>query len=256
MNTILYISIILFGFILRALTLFVYVVSFFLRVKIVTFNNKRFQDTPNRVFEMKDGHKEWKLYFSPYFWLFCFTCNGLDKTYSGPEPFMREQKQRWFGPGNIDLPHKKLKDKLRYFWICYRWNALRNPHWAFNEWFFREGKWKEGTEKVSYCRPLEGSIYKYWDITPQLKWDEGNDMGKVLRFQTIDTPQNEIWQCTHEGKKKITFTTHKGHKRFMYAFCKVTTLFNKQLIIEHQFGWNWWNGIPVFHFKHILRKTI
>jgi len=89
---------------------------------------------------------------------------------------------------------------------------------------------------------------------PQLKWDEGNDGGRELRFQTEDTSVDEIWLCTHLGKKKITFTTFKGKKRFMYAFCKVIYFRRLKLIIEHQFGWNWWNGIPILHFKHILRK--
>jgi hypothetical protein len=256
MNILLYIGIELFGFILRILTLVIYIISFFFRDRIVTFNNKRFQDTPDRVFKMKEGYKEWKLYFHPYFWLFWFTCNGLNKTFSGPEPFMREQKKKWFpvsyALNTLDWDHRN-KFSLRYFWICYRWNAIRNPHWAFNEWFFGEGKWKEGSEKVKYCYPMEGSIYKYWDITPQLKWDEGNDMGKVLKFQTPETPVGEIWWCTHIGKKALTFTTHKGNKRFMYCFCKIVPFFKKQLLIEHHFGWNWWNGIPILHFKHILR---
>lgn len=261
-----YIGIILFSLILRVLTLFVYPISFIFRSQIIGYCNKRFFEAPVRIFVMRKGYARWKLYFHPYFWLFCFTCNGLSKNFSGPSWFMYNKKVKWFPDCKEEFDvHEEYgeyldygsydfwPENIRYFWICYRWNALRNPAWAFSEWFFREGKWKEGTEKVKYCYPLKGSIYKYWDITPQLKWDKGNDGGKVLRFQTPETPVNEIWLCTHEGKKLITFTTHKGNKRFMYCFCKIVPFFKKQLIIEHHFGWNWWNGIPILHFKHILR---
>jgi hypothetical protein len=79
----------------------------------------------------------------------------------------------------------------------------------------------------------------------------------VLRFQTDDTPVDQIWLCTHLGQKKITFTTFKGNKRFMYCFAKIVYLrpLKLKLIIEHQFGWNYWNGLPILHFKHILRKA-
>ena len=226
------------------------------------------EDKVNRVLKHKPGFKKWKLYLHPYFWMFCLT-TGLTNNYSGHYWFMQKQKEKWFpwliepyalleleANSFLDTAYplrEKWYQQLQYFWICYRWQGLRNSHWAFNEWFFREGKWKEGSEKVKYCYPMEGSIYKYWDITPQLKWDEGNDMGKVLKFQTPETPVGEIWWCTHIGKKALTFTTHKGNKRFMYCFCKIVPFSKKQLLIEHQFGWNWWNGIPILHFKHILR---
>jgi len=168
---------------------------------------------------------------------------------------MKEQKGKLMYNAYFGHPLSGVSD-LMYFWICYRWQALRNAHWAFNEWFFREGKWKDNTVRIVYCDPPEGSIYKYWDIMPNLKWDEGNGSGKVLRWQTEDTPVNEIWLCTHLGKKKITFTTYKGHRRFMYAFTKIIPLrpLKLNLIIKHQFGWGYWNGIPEFQFKHILRK--
>ena len=222
---------------------------------------------------MRHNYRKWKVYFHPYFWMFCFT-TGLTNKWCGPEWFMRKQKEKWFRhlrmftdyyfftetmPTNLDywFPMCSFKQKLQYFWICYRWQALRNSHWAFSEWFYREGKWKDDTVSVKYCYPAEGYIYKYWDITPQLKWDEGNDGGKVLRFAPDDIQINDIWLFTHLGKKKITFTTFKGNRRFMYAFAKIIYLrpLKLKLIIEHQFGWNWWNGIPIFHFKHILRKS-
>ena len=222
------------------------------------------EDEVNRVFVLKSGYeKKWKLYLHPYFWMFCFT-TGLTDQYAGPSWYKRNLKEKWFGVSvlkescNIFGKWFNFKQRLQYFYLCYCWQALRNSHWAFMEWFFREGKWKDNTIRIEYCDPPEGSIYKYWDIMPQLKWDEGNDGGKVLRFQTDDTHVSEIWLCTHLGKKKLTFTTHKGNKRFMYAFAEIIYLrpLKLNLIIEHQFGWNYWNGIPIFHFKHILRKTL
>jgi hypothetical protein len=222
------------------------------------------EDGVNRVFVLKPGYKKWKLYLHPYFWMFCLT-TGLTNEWAGLYWYKKSLKERWFPAIDIEITaldfyvgyfKPDLLSKLRYFYLCYCWQALRNSHWAFNEWFFREGKWKDGTEKFVYCDPAKGSIYKYWDIMPQLKWDEGNDGGKVLRFQTDGTPVEQIWLCTHLGRKKLSFTTHKGNKRFMYAFAKIIYLrpLKLNLIIEHQFGWNYWNGLPILHFKHILRK--
>ncbi len=256
-----YIFIILLGLVLRVVSFIVYPVVFLLRRAVLEWALLHFFETSDRVFIMRKNYKKWKVYFHPYFWLFCFT-TGLTNQWHGPEWHLKELKLKWFANGYQDIFNDdeimdlyfNIIDRLRYFYFCYRWQALRNSHWAFNEWFFREGKWKPDTEKIEYCDPPIGSIYKYWDIMPQLKWDEGNDGGRELRFQTEDTPVEEIWLCTHLGKKKITFTTFKGNKRFMYAFCKVIYFCRLKLIIEHQFGWNYWNGIPILHFKHILRK--
>lgn len=221
------------------------------------------EDEVNRVFILKSGYKKWKLYLHPYFWMFCLT-TGLCDNYSGYSWYKENLRVKWFGEyaGMLDLAFNNPDEyfgatiihKLQYFYLCYCWQALRNSHWAFNEWFFREGKWKEGTEKVIYCRspkPLP-----WWDIMPEAKWDEGNDGGKVLRWPTPETPISEEWLCTHEGTKLITFTTHQGNKRFYFGHCKVHNFKKRILVIQYLFGWNWWNGIPVFHFKHILRKTI
>ncbi len=242
-NTLYYLFILLLDIPLRIISLVIYPIVFLLRWNVLKWATEHFYEDGNRMFVMCKGYKKWKVYFHPYFWLWCFT-TGLTIEFCGPEWFMREQK--------LDL------NGLRYFWICYRWQALRNSHWAWSEWFYREGKWKEGSEEMPYCRPMgrpmKGYIYKYWDIMPQLKWDEGNDGGKVLRFPPNEVLTSDIWLYTHTGKKRITFTTFKGNRRFMYAFCKVIYWKHYQLIIERQFGWNWWNGIPILHFKHILRK--
>ena len=267
MNVILYISILLLGIPLRIISAVFYLIPFLFRHRVLRFMNTRIkEDKEYRVLKHRPGFKKWKLYVHPYFWMFCLT-TGLCDNYSGYPWYKKNLRIKWFGEyaGMLDLAFNNPNEyfgatiihKLQYFYLCYCWQALRNSHWAFSEWFFREGKWKDGTEKFVYCDPAKGSIYKYWDIMPQLKWDEGNDGGRVLRFQTDDTHVSEIWLCTHLGKKKLTFTTHKGNKRFMYAFAKIIYLrpLKLNLIIEHQFGWNYWNGIVIFHFKHILRKS-
>ncbi len=225
------------------------------------------EDDVYRVFVLKPGIKKWNLYLHPYFWMFWFT-TGLTDNYSGHYWFMRKRKEKWF-PWLIEpyallekeankfldtayLLREKWYQTLQYFYICWRWQALRNSHWAFNEWFFREGKWKEGSQKVIYCnspKPIP-----WWDVMPEAKWDEGNDGGKVLRWPA-PWNQFEEWRYTHEGIKLITFTTHRGNKRFYFGHCKVYNFKKRILVIQYLFGWNWWNGIPVSHFKHIL-KTI
>ena len=244
-NTLYYLFIEIIGLPLRILNFVVYPIVFLFKQLILDWAIKHFYESSDKVFLMNKGYKKWKVYFHPYFWMFCLT-TGLTNQWHGDEWFMEDYKKK----------HPYTSDySLSYFWVCYRWQALRNGCWALAEWFFREGEWIEGSEKVSYCHPREGYIYKHWAITPQLKWDEGNDGGKVLRFPPDgDIPLEEIWLYTHLGKKKITFTTHKGNRRFMYAFCKVIYWKHHKLIIEHQFGWNWWNGIPILHFKHIIKK--
>lgn len=258
----------LLGIPLRILSTILYPIVFLFRCKVLLYMSKRVtEDEVNRVFILKSGYKKWKLYLHPYFWMFCLT-TGLCDNYSGYSWYKENLRVKWFGEyaGMLDLAFNNPDEyfgatiihKLQYFYLCYCWQALRNSHWAFNEWFFREGKWKDSTEKLIYCDPPIGSIYKYWDIMPQLKWDEGNDGGKVLRFQTDDTPIDQIWLCTHLGQKKITFTTYKGNRRYMYCYAKIVYLrpLKLKLIIEHQFGWNYWNGLPILHFKHILRRTL
>lgn len=265
MNTLLYIGITLLGIPLKVLSAILYPIVFLFRHKVLSYMSDRIkEDEVNRVFVVRPwyGRKKWELYLHPYFWMFCFT-TGLTDQWSGPDWFMRDKKSDWL----FDLIDAKVLNcndllfnityYLRYFYICYRWQGLRNSNWAFSEWFFREGKWKDDTVSIKYCYPAEGSIYKYWDIMPQLKWDEGNDGGKLLRWQTDETPVDDIWLRTHLGKKKLTFITHKGNKRFMYCYAKIVYLrrLKLKLIIEHQFGWNYWNGMVILHFKHILRKN-
>jgi len=259
-NTLYYLFMFILGLPLIIISAIIYPIVFLFRHKVLSFMLKRVEeDDVYRVFVLKQGYKKWKVSLHPYCWMFWLT-TGLTDQYIGPEWYKKLLKFKWFGYGmyaNLNNYYSQFnfKQKLRYFYLCYCWQALRNSHWAFNEWFFREGKWKDDTVSVKYCYPAEGYIYKYWDITPQLKWDEGNDGGRVLRFPPDDIQANGIWLYTHLGKKKITFTTFKGNRRFMYAFCKVIYFRRVKLIIEHQFGWNWWNGIPILHFKHILRKN-
>jgi len=270
MNIILYISIILTGLPLRVISAIAYWIPFSFRHKVLEFMNTRIEeDGEFRVLKHKPGFKKWKLYLHPYFWMFTLT-TGLTVNYSGHYWFLRKKKEKWF-PWLI-MPYALLEDKandlldrcwpfekktwkqsLQYFYLCYRWQGLRNSHWAFNEWFFQEGKWKDGSQKVIYCnspKPLP-----WWDIMPEAKWDEGNDGGKVLRWPTPETPISEEWLCTHEGTKLITFTTHRGNKRFYFGHCKVHYFKKHFLVVEYLFGWNWWNGLPTLHFKHILKKT-
>lgn len=270
MNTITYISIILFGLILRVISMFSYLITFFFREQIVTFNNKRFYDTPDKVFKVNPDVKKfiklgkvtiWWFNFHPYFWLFCLTCNGLDKTYSGSDNFMKEQKEKWFGRFGItqeQINNKKIKLSfmrfLKYFWICYRWNAIRNPHWAFNEWFFREGVYIEGTMKIV----KEKAPTKLPElIMPQAKFKDldgtyRENSGPYIRYPYEAAEQ---WQSTNEGKKLMIFKTHKGRERFYFGYCKIIPVrwLMKFLVIEILFGWNWWNGIPVLHNKYMFK---
>lgn len=257
-NIFIYIGIILLSIVLRVVALIVYPVAFLFREKIRTFAGKRFTETPDRVFQMNKGYKKWKLYFHPYFWLWCFTTNSDD--FDGPEWYLRDKKLDWLfdlidaGVLNNDIWFD-IVYKLRYFYVCYRWNALRNPHWAFSEWFFREGKWTETTQEVIYST----MSVPYWDIMPEayFKDAEGNFMSSSGPYIRYPFEASQEWESTHEGKKLITFYTFRGHKRFYYGFCKIILLkrLQKFLVIEQLFGWNWWNGIPVLHNKFMFKKA-
>lgn len=251
MNILYYILIQLSGIPLRILSAILYLIVFLFRHKVLKFMLARVEeDKVNRVFVLLPGTKKWKLYLHPYFWMFCFT-TGLTNNYCGPNWYkwnFKEKLWRHWGATFSLSPSYMIK----YFYICYCWQALRNSHWAFNEWFFREGKWRDESQKVIYCKSPKP--IPWWDIMPEAKWDEGNDGGKQLRWPTPETPLDEEWMCTHEGTKLINFTTHRGNKRFYFGHCKVYYFKKHFLVIQYLFGWNWWNGIPVFHFKHILRK--
>jgi hypothetical protein len=271
MNLILYIVIILIGIPLYIISAVLYLIPFIFRHKVLGFMNTKIEeDKENRVLKHRPGYKKWKLYLHPYFWMFTLT-TGLTRNYSGHYWFMRKKKEKWF-PWLVE-PYARLeleansfldtayplRDKwyqqLQYFWICYRWQGLRNSHWAFMEWFFQEGKWREGTEREIFCKSPKP--IPWWDIMPQAKWDAGgNESGKQLRWPIVsEIPIGDEWRCTHEGTKLITFTTHRGNKRFYFGHCKVYYFKKRFLVIQYMFGWNWWDGIPVFHFKHILKKN-
>lgn len=221
------------------------------------------EDDVNRVFVLKSGYKKWKLYLHPYFWMFCFT-TGLTDNYAGYEWYKRSLKIKWFPEfiNNNILKYKELdsiyhtfsiKEKIQYFYLCYCWQGLRNSHWAFSEWFFREGKYKENELVITKSDAPYGLAEL---IMPELKWDEGNDGGRQIRyFYEANGPSDE-WRTTHEGTKIMHFTTYKGNKRFYYGYCKIKPLYKikRILAIEQLFGWNWWNGIPVLHNKFIFIK--
>lgn len=263
MNILLYISIQLAGIPLRILSAILYPIVFLFRHKVLSYMTKRVQeDEDNRVFVMRKDYKKWKLYFHPYFWMFCFT-TGLTSMYSGYSWYKKRLKEKWFDTDSIeqydisriDIDYKyfDLSLKLKYFYICYCWQALRNSHWAFSEWFFREGKYKENELVITKSDAPYGLAEL---IMPELKWDEGNDGGRQIRyFYEANGPSDE-WRTTHEGIKIMHFTTYRGNKRFYYGYCKIKPLYKikRILAIEQLFGWNWWNGIPVLHNKYIFLK--
>lgn len=260
-NIILYIIAILAGWLLKLVALIIYPITFLLRYKIVSYAKSKFwEDFDNKRFVIFSYPyvQRWKLYLHPYFWLFCLTTGFPTDYYWGPEWYKKKLKDKWFGGTgmeiiiNLNPSSIKFKDKLRYFYICYGWQGVRNSTWAFSEWFLREGGIIEGTLKT-----VKTNVDIPLDIMPEAKWDEeGNDGGTYLRYPYDAKDANDIWRTTHEGKKTVEFLTGKGNKRFYWGYCKILRLdlIRKFLVIEYLFGWNWFNGMPSFHFKHMLRK--
>lgn len=262
MNVVRYILIVLFGLLLTVIGAVIYWIPFMFRHRVLWYMLQRVEeDDINKVFKLKANVKKWKLYLHPYFWMFCFT-TGLTSNYSGYYWYKRELKKKWFPNVNLESVEldyyvtevkPTLINKLRYFYICYCWQGLRNSHWAFSEWFFREGKYKENELVITKSDAPYGLAEL---IMPELKWDEGNDGGRQIRyFYEANGPSDE-WRTTHEGIKIMHFTTYRGNKRFYYGYCKIKPLYKikRILAIEQLFGWNWWNGIPVLHNKYIFLK--
>jgi len=267
-NIIYYLFIELIGLVLKVISLFIYFFVWPFRYKVLKWAKKHFKEDEYKMFVMINGHKKWKVYFYLRFWFFCFT-TGLTDRWHGPDDFMREQKERWFKHVRIFTDYNlftetmpthletwydmfSFKQKIQYFWICYRFQAIRNAHWAFNEWFFREGEYKEGSMIIKY------SIAPYpidQILMPELEWDESTT-DKQLRYFYEATGENDKWKTTREGKKLMTFITRKGNKRFYRGYCKIISLYKikRLLAIERLFGWNSWNGIPEFHNKYIFLK--
>lgn len=265
-NIIVYIIIILTGLICRVISVLIYPLVFLFRRKVLVWCNKRFYEDENRMFQMKNGYKKWKLYFHPYFWFFCFT-TGLTDKWHGPEWYLKELKLKIFDTDPIEAidislldkyyRYFSLKEKLVYFYLCFRWQALRNSHWALSEWFFREGKWIDGSQEVVYAP----KNIPWWDIMPNAKFKDADgtfrdNSGPYVRYPFEVSNISEEWLTTHTGKKLIKFKTYKGKKRFYYGYCKIIPLkfLHKFLVIEQLFGWNWWNGIIVLHNKYMFKK--
>ena len=166
---------------------------------------------------------------------------GLTYDFDGPEWYLKELKEKW-----------KPWNKLQYFWLCYRWAAIRNGAWAFDEWFFREGKCDNLTIKYSNTK-----IRTTADIMPGVKFKDKdgtdrNNKGPYIRYP-FDNPV-ELWKTTIEGTKLITFRTLKGNKRFNFGHCRIHQFKKRFVIVEMLFGWNPYDGGIMFHCKFISRK--
>jgi len=236
-NIIVYIGIMLIVWFARLIALFIYPIVFLFRRNILNFAFKNIkEDFINHQYSIKKLPK-WKIYINPLFWGFLFT-TGFNSEYEGPVWYLKELKEKW-----------KPYSKLQFFWLCYRWQGIRNGAWTFTEWFFREGTVTDVT--IKYENTVEPLPLL---IMPYAKFKDGNgeyrdNSGPYIRYSFDVDNKYQDWMCTHEGKKILIFKTYKKKERFEYALCKIieTKLFF--LVLEIIFGWDWWDGNIIFHFK-------
>lgn len=244
------------------LTAIIYPLAFLFRHKILAYAEKRITENPEtKLFET--SVKKWRLYINPLFWGFLFT-TGLTNRFAGQEWFKKELKEKWFGDEqfsgetiiwaievikNDNFP-LSLKEKLQYFYLCYCWGGLRNAGWAFQQWFLTEGAAKEETIEL-----VKNKMYIPFSPTgmPNAKFKDAdgtdrNNSGPYIKYDGEG--------ATQEGTKIITFETHKGKRRFKYAFCKIykEDWIKKFLVIELVFGWDTFDGMAYWHSKFMFKK--
>lgn len=264
-NIIIYILLIILGFIIQIISYIIYPIVFFFRHRILKYASARIeQDEENQIFKLKPSVKKYKLYLSPLFWGFLFT-TGLTDKYCGALWYKKEQKLKWFTKfeevdGILYPIPITFKQKLQYFWLSYCWGGFRNAAWAFSEWFFREGKSPHETIKIYKCNMPDNNILPIRDIViiPSAKFKDKdgtdrNNSGPYIRY-AFDS--DEKWLVTNEGVKILTFKTLIGKERFTYAKCKIykCDIIKKFFVIELVYGWDNWDGMKIFHTKFMFKK--
>jgi hypothetical protein len=204
-NIIYYIFIELLGLLLKVISLFVYFIVWPFRYKVLKWAEKHFDEDEYKMFVMINGNKKWKVYFCPYFWMFCFT-TGLTDKWHGLDHFLPKLKAKWY-PNGV-----KSENTLKYFYLCYRWQAIRNAHWAFNDWFFREGEYRVTIEDISFSNEFQDKIDQMTDIIMgNKKQDEVNEslqgrIKKVLREETSIRPAlNDLINMLFDGFDDIHY---------------------------------------------------
>jgi hypothetical protein len=265
-NVIIYILIVLIGFLSQLICYIIYPVIFLFRYKIEKYiNSKIEEDLEHRIYKLKQSVKKYQLYFSPLFWGFLFT-TGLDEITQkccGPLWYKKEQKLKWFTNFFVEkginckypIP-KTFKQKLQFFGLSYCWSGFRNATWALTEWFFKEGIIPQNEINVYKSKMRDKSLDI--NIMPSISFKDKdgtdrNNSGPYIKY-TFDS-ENE-WEALQEGTKILTFITYTGKERFYYGKVKVFKLdkIKKFLVMELLFGWNPYNGVKTYASRFMFKK--
>ena len=198
-------------------------------------------------------------------WFFTKYCNEGD-WYTGPFWYMREFKIKHFdifsGVNNDDPIPQTFKQRLLYFYLAYRWGALRIYMWNLNRELFKEGgiwdgleiKTKNVVKHKLKIEPLRISPV----VTPQLKYTniDGTSVGNKGKYILYPGNYNyPIQICTLEGIHFGKFkTVRKNKNRFNFRYVTLKKIGRLLVQIEIFQGWSYYAGWPEYSFKIKFNK--
>jgi len=186
--------------------------------------------------------------------------------YTGPFWFLSSLKLKYFNEfseelGNDPIP-KTFKQKLIYFYMAYRWGAIRNYMWNLSRELFEEGGLWDGLEVkdigIIKHRLKIDEYKKSTVITPQLKYTDyqgsySANKGKYYLFPKVHN--YPVQSCTLEGIHLGKFRTVKRNKlRFNYRYAVIKNLWSYLIGVEIFQGWSYYTGWPEFRAKLNIKK--
>lgn len=231
-------------FIVTVLSWVLFPILYPFRHWIMNFIKRNVTENVDKLFDVSCS--KFRLHIDIRFYAWLLFCGSNPDSLEGGEWYRKEQKSKWYSNDNFLW--------LKHFWISYCWTA-RNAAWNFYEFYLREGKCignvnvvrEEVYEAVS-DREMPHMNFKDKD------GNDSNNKGKYIRYRwEVD---NNKWTATLEGVKVIEFSTSKRNTRRFYTKVKIMPLYLIGIFfcIEYEFGWNWYDGLHIFHFKHIFKK--
>lgn len=178
--------------------------------------------------------------------------------YAGPTWYMSELKLKTFNKF-VNLNHKHpflytYKEQLIYFYICYKWGAIRNYMWNLNRLLTYEGGYVGNLDLIQNNLEINGLPI---ELEPQCKFKDEFDNYRDNSGPYILYPGNfPTYLTTIEGSRFWIYKNKNNQKRFYYCKSKVfkLTFIKRFLAMELKFGWYPKWGSYTWHSKFMFKK--
>lgn len=192
-----------------------------------------------------------------------FTKEGVNGDWwIGPYWYKKEFKDKYFSQSKdlakTDFIPNGVKENILYFYLAYRWGAIRNYMWNLNRLLNYEG-WR--LDRPELIHDTISPRFTGSNLNPQCKFIDKEGFYRDNSGPYILYPFNKFQedQCSIEGARIWKFYTPKSGRnpRFYYCYCKIVKLsfIKRYLAIEIKLGWfpDW--GSYTWQTKFMLKKA-